>query len=317
MSFEKFKKYLNEGLASPNNLTTDWRTIDLNVLHKPTTLKWASTDSEDLFNSAVEGGVDTINKTINNNISQGIFDTTIKYYLDNPITYNLNSYGFRSDEFSMEESGNVFLGCSDTFGVGHRLEHSWPYLLTKIKFPNHKIYNLGAPGSGSDTHFRLMNGLKNKMKIKNIFHWLPIRTRFEIFMEGKGENIRNGLVSVRPGFSTISPIWELDNNLFSPDYIKKSLLSDTVRNINDLKNILAIKNIADELGVHYYLANFEQYISSFTNIHQIQVLEYLKKTDTPTPLLARDFQHMSIFDSVKVTASFLKEIEDVSDINII
>ena len=314
MSFEKFKKYLNTNLQSPINLTTDWR---VNELNKPTVLDWASTDSEELFNSAIEFGVDTINKIINNNISEDMFNNTLKYYLANPISYSLNSYGFRSDEFSLEEPGNVFLGCSDTFGVGHRLEHSWPYLLTKLKFPNHKIYNLGAPGSGSDTHFRLMNGLKTKMKIKNIFHWLPIRTRYEIFMDSRGDSIHNGIVSVRPGFSTISPIWELDNNLFSQDYIKKSLLSDTVRNINDLKNILAIKNIADELGVHYYLANFEQHISSFTNTHQRQVLDYLKTTETPSSLLARDFQHMNIFDSVKVTASFLKEIDDVSAINII
>ena len=310
MSFENFKKHLDNSLSDISNLSTDWRYNNLSKPNTPVTLKWASTDSEDLFKSALKDGFSIDKSFKSRGISESLFNSSLSYYLDNPITYRLNSYGFRSDEFSLKESGNVFLGCSDTFGVGHKLEHSWPYLLTKLKFPNETIYNLGAPGSGSDTHFRLINSLKYKLKIKNIFHWLPIRTRFEIFNDKKLNNIKNGISKQRSGFSTISPVWEIDNGIFSTEYVKHSLLSDTVRDMNNLKNILAIKSISDELGVPYYLANFEEYISSYERVDYQKIFEYLKINSIPYTLLARDFQHMSISDSAKVVAHFINEIDN-------
>jgi len=313
MSFDNFKKYLNESLNHPNNSHTDWVSYNSSLPNLPCTLDWASTDSDELFKIALNNGVDGINSKLSNRIPKARFNETVKYYLDNPISYELNPYKFRSDEFSTELSGNVFLGCSDTFGVGHLLEHSWPYILTKLRFPNYKIYNLGAPGSGSDTHFRLLNVLKDKMKIKNIFHWLPIRSRFEIYLDHGIDGIRYPMEgSRRQGFSTISPAWEIDNDFFSKNYIKYGLMSETMRNINDLKNILAIKNIADELGVPYYLANFEGNISSYNNKYMNEVTDYFNKNNIPIRLLARDFQHMEIFDSAKVVAHFLQEINDLS-----
>ena len=306
MSFDNFKKYLNESLNHPNNSHTDWVSYNSSLPNLPCTLDWASTDSDELFKIALNNGVDGINSKLSNRIPKARFNETVKYYLDNPISYELNPYKFRSDEFSTELSGNVFLGCSDTFGVGHLLEHSWPYILTKLRFPNYKIYNLGAPGSGSDTHFRLLNVLKDKMKIKNIFHWLPIRSRFEIYLDRSIEYVR------REGFSTISPAWEIDNDFFSKNYTKYGLMSETTRNINDLKNILAIKNIADELGVPYYLANFDNNISFYDNKCMNEVNDYFYKNNIPERLLARDFQHMEILESGRVVAHFLHELKPSS-----
>ena len=306
MSFNNFKKYLNKSLNHPNNSRTDWIYHNTSLPDVPCTLKWASTDSDDLFKMALSSGADGINSKLSNRIPNSRFNETVEYYLNNPITYELNSYKFRSDEFSTETNGNVFLGCSDTFGVGHLLEHSWPFILTKLRFPNDKIYNLGAPGSGSDTHFRLLNVLKDKMKIKNIFHWLPIRSRFEIYLDRSIEFVR------REGFSTISPAWEVDNDFFSKNYTKYGLMSETARNINDLKNILAIKNIADELGVPYYLANFDNNISFYDNKCMNEVNDYFYKNNIPERLLARDFQHMEILESGRVVAHFLHELKTSS-----
>jgi hypothetical protein len=80
---------------------------------------------------------------------------SIQYYELNPIEYKLNNAGFRTpDDFNSYDEGDVYLGCSHTFGIGHHLENVWSYKLSKIL--GRKFWNLGIGGTGTDTHFRLL-----------------------------------------------------------------------------------------------------------------------------------------------------------------
>ena len=59
-------------------------------------------------------------------------DESLKYYQENPIEYISNNYGFRTtDDFNDTDEGNVFLGCSFTFGLGLHLEDTWAYKVNK------------------------------------------------------------------------------------------------------------------------------------------------------------------------------------------
>jgi hypothetical protein len=81
----------------------------------------------------------------------------LQYYLENPIEYKLNNFGFRTpDDFNSNDEGNLFIGCSHTIGIGLHLENVWSYKLNQII--GGKFWNLGIAGTGVQTHFRLLFG---------------------------------------------------------------------------------------------------------------------------------------------------------------
>lgn len=66
--------------------------------------------------------------------------------------YKINSYGFRSDEFSSEHQGKhvLFAGCSVTFGDSMFLENSWAKVLYNKLSEYDNIsgyYNIGMPSA--------------------------------------------------------------------------------------------------------------------------------------------------------------------------
>jgi hypothetical protein len=98
------------------------------------------------------------------------------------IEYSLNNYGFRTpDDMNLDGEGNVFLGCSHTFGIGHYLDNTWSYKLNqKI---GGKFWNLSVPGTGIMTHYRMLNEVRSDIKIKNIFHYAPRYPRYEFYID--------------------------------------------------------------------------------------------------------------------------------------
>jgi hypothetical protein len=321
----EYEAYLNSKLHHPTNAQMDWIPYK-EYPTKPETLLWASDNEKYIFESVLNKNWDEIFEFLLNygieyshlmNAKYNI-ESTIQYYIQNPITYKLNTYQLRSDEFSLNEIGNVFLGCSDTFGVGQSWEHTWPYILSKIAFPDDKIYNLGVPGSGSDTAFRILNHLKDKIKIKNIFHWLPVRHRYEIYLGNDKKDPSIGSIIIDSngtksdyisGYTQVTPQTEIDNGLFSNEYIMNSMSTDTSLSITDLKNILAIKSIANTLGINYYVGNFNININGYDNSVQSDVYEYFKSNNIPYKLEARDLQHMKIYDNAKVITNFLTAVK--------
>jgi hypothetical protein len=175
--------------------------------------------------------------------SENVFDRNIKKYptsphllnyLKNPITYSYNSSGFRtSDDFNLNGEGNVFLGCSHTFGIGHYLENVWSYKLHQKIGGN--FYNISEPGCGIMTQYRYLNHFKTKIKFKNLFHFLPDECwgRIEfINHELQFHNVNHtDIIGTKCGFL----VDNVQQHMFNYIYI-------------DL-----IRNICKELGVNYYL----------------------------------------------------------------
>jgi hypothetical protein len=78
----------------------------------------------------------------------------INYLSDDPSTYYLNNYGFRSDDFTDKHNGKhiLFAGCSNTFGVGMPQDYLWPTLVyekIKEKESLSGFYNLGIPAGSN------------------------------------------------------------------------------------------------------------------------------------------------------------------------
>jgi len=211
------KHLTNDILKCRNNLD------ELNF-EKNNTYSFIPCDSEELFNKNLERE--------NRNYS-------LLYYLKNPIKYSLNNEGFRTpDDFNSEDEGNVYLGCSHTFGIGHHLENTWSYKLNQQI--GGKFWNLSVGGTGVATHFRLLFGYYKELKIKNIFHYAPKYPRYEFIINKTPINFI---------ISNYNKNWL---NQFG-DLMETCLLTDEQCEYNWITYTNAIRGIASEIGCNYYL----------------------------------------------------------------
>ena len=131
------------------------------------TNKWYPSDSEENFPGAKRRYEVTTGKKFT--------------WTENCITYDINSYGFRGKNFPEKPNEDSFLalGCSITFGVGLPEEQTWPYMLSSmLGIPS---FNLGAPGMGYETSFRLLRHWWPKIRSKNIFMLVNPGVRREYF----------------------------------------------------------------------------------------------------------------------------------------
>ena len=75
---------------------------------------------------------------------KGTDDLNFDGYPDANISYKLNNYGYRSDNFNKADVTNsLFAGCSFTFGVGLPLENVWCKVVHN-RIGIGKFYNLGS-----------------------------------------------------------------------------------------------------------------------------------------------------------------------------
>lgn len=209
---------------------------DLDLLTKPNeTYNWIPNDTERFFYS---------------NLKQYPNNKTLNYYLNNPIEYKLNNFGFRTpDDFNLNEWGNVFLGCSHTFGIGHHLENVWSYKLNE--YVGGKFWNLSIGGTGPMTHFRLLLQFYKKFKIKNIFHYSPnLYPRYEFIVD----HIPTSYM-LSTSYTNYDIVKNIKNfgNLYS-----NSLTNFDQINLMHKTYTLACKGLAEEIGCNYYIINDER-----------------------------------------------------------
>lgn len=103
---------------------------------------------------------------------------------DSRISYKLNNYGYRCDDFNNIDSQNNFLfsGCSNTFGTGIPYNGSWAYQLNK-NLGGEKFFNLAINGSSSKLLiYELYEYIQLFGKPKAIFILFPGIDRFNNFI---------------------------------------------------------------------------------------------------------------------------------------
>lgn len=156
--------------------------------------------------------------TYKKNLATRYDELLINNWIDKNFTYQFNSLGFRSEEFTTDPS-IMFLGCSFTSGVGLPIEYIFPEIVAKNL--NLKCANLGVAGGSSDCAFRLCHGYIDKINPKIIVFMTPPHIRFELVTNKKIQEL-GVWVSENPFYKE----WTIDNN---NDYF------------NHEKNLLAIQ----------------------------------------------------------------------------
>lgn len=106
----------------------------------------------------------------------------LKYYLDHPIEYSINKLAHRNfkELEQFDDTIDLCLGDSYTFGVGLHREHIWTSLLEKDN--DIEVYNGALPGSGILTWYRTLRYISSKKTIRNLYILIPIGfARYEYY----------------------------------------------------------------------------------------------------------------------------------------
>ena len=99
---------------------------------------------------------------------------------------------------------------------------------------------MAIPGTGVATDFRILLGYYKELKIKNIFHYAPMYPRYEFITNGMPQNYIIG---------NFDSQWI---NTFG-NLMSDCLLSDEQCEMNWLVYTNAIRGLAFEMGINYYL----------------------------------------------------------------
>lgn len=150
------------------------------------------------------------------------------------ITYDINSYGFRSKEVTGEERESItILGCSHTFGIGMPEDSLWSSLLGKKM--NLPIHNFGTAGGSLDGCFRVYNEWQPIIKSKITCLLIPPGIRFESFESSLGK------------FKNMGP-WMLEKGDYHEEANKvlaNIFFQDELNHVNKERNLAAIQHIAN------------------------------------------------------------------------
>ena len=103
------------------------------------------------------------------------------------IEYRFNDNGFRCD-YNMNNglksmNVNMFLGCSNTLGIGVNLEETWCYHINASFTGTRTMLNMGQGGGSAETCYRLAREWIPIIKPKDVFMLSPPETRREFWKE--------------------------------------------------------------------------------------------------------------------------------------
>jgi len=152
-------------------------------------------------------------------------------WIDRKFTYTFNSEGFRSERFTNTPTV-MFLGCSDTIGIGLPVEAIWPTLVAKQL--NMSCANLGQGGGSADTAFRLCLGWIDKIKPKMVIFLQPPGIRWELLKYQKIEFLGTGF-----------PFQDYEK------YMNEYWADDNNHHFNTEKNTLAIQQLCEQRNIKF------------------------------------------------------------------
>jgi hypothetical protein len=224
-------------------------------------LDWKDSDSEEEF--------------VNN--CKKYKDRHTEYWKANTFTYDLNDCGYRTpDKFASGSIANIYLGCSETEGIGTPLGWTWAYQLHNKLNDGTIFMNLAKAGTGIEAQFRELIMWKDKgIEFKNIFHFQPTYTdtREQWFLDDE-------VVNIVPHWFDTQNIFNVPRKTFIDVFSNQRWINRKV-----LTNILAIENLANRLGAKYFYHNQIPALYSF--------LQKKGGNIDKDDILARDRIHMT------------------------
>jgi len=193
------------------------------VQHANSVLDWLPTDTKESFEKMMQ---DPAHREYFSNLGWDKLGT---------ITYKINSYGFRSEEFEIGSDSIVALGCSYTHGTGLPIEATWPSLVGKHL--GLKVYNLAWGGTSADTCFMVGQ------------YWIPVlKPKLVVMAAPPKDRIDITLATGHPEFQTILPATTV-GEFGSDNFIKHWFANERNGQLNNAKNKLAVKALSNNLGI--------------------------------------------------------------------
>ncbi len=165
------------------------------------------------------------------------------------IDYFINKQGFRHDgtaiDYLEEKGGVIYLGDSHTMGVGVPLEDSWTYLAHHScpKTENLRYLNMGCPGYGVDSYYRLLKRYIGEIKPDLVVVSYPWQnTRTEMF------NVRKNVWEIQTVTKAGRDILENTNKSAAP----VEWFHTAQSYVRWYKNLDAMKWLCHEHGSKFY-----------------------------------------------------------------
>lgn len=236
----------------------DWQYEEVGPLHNlryfyNQTRFWTDTDSEERFN---------------NHMGQPHTRELLKNHgwLNTSIEYRYNCQGFRDQDFDHRPCV-LALGCSFTFGTALPDSKVWPTLLTQALGVH--AWNLGTPGSGIQTVFRVLDYYLHRLKPKAVYVLVPFKARLE-------------WADIHGVYRRALPSAFDQSNRFLLDWMTQ----ETNHNHQDQVHKLAIQKLCDQAGIPVYM------VEGFQSV--------------PHAGLARDLDHPGPVFQKAITQQFLE-----------
>lgn len=272
-----------------------------------------------LFGYPVNSYVNAFDKHLGNN--PDILAYTPNHHKD------LNSAGYRSDEFVKDHTGShvLFSGCSVTFGVGLEKEETWSWNVYRAISESEKLsgyFNLSVPGSSiALSIIKIFKYIRDFGNPKTIFLNLPNSERFLTVVKNN-----DGDVEVAASYLQIvdgKPLVAVsDNSLFFIRAMNFELyqmlelycLEAGIRLISfswedqtqpDRSNVRT-STILNEFSTFYNMQNYITY-DKYLYQYMLKNLKDTSNLDSDSPLLiARDGNHPGIIENFRFADIALK-----------
>lgn len=197
------------------------------VIHAGTESEWMPSDTKESYDRMVQ------------NPEHCAYFEQQGWNKPNAITYRINKFGFRSEDFSKDKPAMVALGCSFTLGTGLPIEDIWPTLVGKEL--GLKVYNLAWGGNSADTCFRLAEYWLPQLQPKLVCMLTPPSSRVELLTD----------TTAHLKAEVFLP--ESQSTLFSKSdtFLKYWYANEENARLNVAKNKLAIEKICDKLNIRF------------------------------------------------------------------
>jgi hypothetical protein len=191
------------------------------------------------------------------------------------VTYSYNSAGLRSDEFTNNHSGThvLFAGCSETEGLGNKLENIWANQLYKKiinEEPCSGFFNVGVRAVGiSAINRQIISYMQQYGKPNNLFVNYP-----DFYRHYKWNNIKK-FWEQKIGLETMAS-YNLKDKFFLKEFKDAA--------INDSDSFFIDDNLPEEamrqsaiangkLMIHEYMSDERKSDFVINSIHNIMLME--------------------------------------------
>jgi len=165
-------------------------------------------------------------------------------HIPNNMTYRINNYGFRGDDWEIGTDCDVCIGSSNTWGGGNYEENIYPTLIAKET--GRTVYNLGYPAGTADGTFRYATYWLPILKPKTVYSCWPGNTRSELITTiGDNDEKIHKHISWEE-HKRKSGRWPT-----TEEHYRGWFENPENSMLNNLKNLMATKELCDNIGAEF------------------------------------------------------------------